>query len=158
MPPLVTSPSTPALTPQSFPPPLSTSFQSPSKSPSSTAHPQKPPAWLHSSKLCTPIPLRHSDGILVHCFSDGGSHKAVEFAEAYFKQTGEKLPVRAQCLNSTPGVMHCQNYAHAIQQTLCHTKTASLLTRALCLLLGYIWVAAFLLFTGRKKKRNRKDA
>jgi hypothetical protein len=41
--------------------------------------------------------------ILVHCFSDGGSNKAVEFAEAYHSRTGEKLPCHAFCLDSTPG-------------------------------------------------------
>ncbi|KAF2675149.1 hypothetical protein BT63DRAFT_420371 [Microthyrium microscopicum] len=44
------------------------------------------------------------DRILVHAFSEGGSNKAVEFAEAYGKRTGTKLPVSAIVLDSTPGL------------------------------------------------------
>ncbi|PMD19336.1 hypothetical protein NA56DRAFT_575642 [Hyaloscypha hepaticicola] len=42
--------------------------------------------------------------ILIHCFSDGGSNKAVEFAEAYHARIGHKLPCQALCLDSTPRV------------------------------------------------------
>ena len=56
--------------------------------------------------------------ILVHCPSDGGSNKAVEFAEAYHSRTGEKLPCRALCLDSTPGHLRYLNYAAAFQKSL----------------------------------------
>jgi hypothetical protein len=59
-----------------------------------------------------------TSGILVHCFSDGGSNKAVEFAEAYHTRTGHKLPCHALCLDSTPGYPRYLNYASAFQKSL----------------------------------------
>jgi hypothetical protein len=51
--------------------------------------------------------------ILIHYFSDGGSNKAVEFAEAYHARIGRKLPCQALCLDSTPGHPRYLNYAAA---------------------------------------------
>lgn len=48
---------------------------------------------------------------LVHCFSEGGAYKAVQFAKAFLKATGRPLPIPALCLDSARG-------------TLDHAKTA----------------------------------
>jgi len=43
----------------------------------------------------------HPDSnFLVHCFSEGGAHKSVQFAKAFLKATGRCLPVSALCLDS----------------------------------------------------------
>lgn len=54
---------------------------------------------------------------LVHCFSEGGAHKAVQFAKAFLKATGRPLPISALCLDSARG-------------TLDHAKTAQANTTA----------------------------
>jgi hypothetical protein len=55
---------------------------------------------------------------LVHCFSEGGSNKAVEFAEAYHASVGEKLPCMSLCLDSTPGKPRFFNLCNAIKRSL----------------------------------------
>jgi hypothetical protein len=77
--------------------------------------------------------------ILVHCFSDGGSNKAVEFAEAYHTRTGAKLPCRALCLDSTPGHPRYLNYAFAFQKSL----PQNTIVRYFGLLLGMLILAIF---------------
>lgn len=56
--------------------------------------------------------------ILVHAFSEGGSNKAVELAEAYQKTTGTRLPASALCLDSTPGHPHYRRLCNAIKKSL----------------------------------------
>lgn len=56
--------------------------------------------------------------ILVHAFSEGGSNKAVELAEAYKHTTGMRLPLSALCLDSTPGHPHYQRLCNAIKKSL----------------------------------------
>lgn len=56
--------------------------------------------------------------ILVHAFSEGGSNKAVELAEAYRKTTGVMLPCSALCLDSTPGHPHYRRLCNAIKKSL----------------------------------------
>jgi hypothetical protein len=79
------------------------------------------------------------NSILMHCFSDGGSNKAVEFAEAYHSRTGERLPCRALCLDSTPGHPRYFNYAAAFQKSL----PQNIIVRCFGLLLGMITLAIF---------------
>ncbi|KAE9362756.1 hypothetical protein N431DRAFT_391260 [Stipitochalara longipes BDJ] len=82
--------------------------------------------------------LSHSN-VLVHCFSDGGSNKAVEFAEAYHTRTGEKLPCQTLCLDSTPGHPRYFNYTAAFQKSL----PQNIIVRCFGLLLGMITLAIF---------------
>jgi hypothetical protein len=59
-----------------------------------------------------------SNDILMHVFSDGGSNKACELAEAYWKNTGKTLPVSAVYLDSTPGRPRYKNLCNALSKCL----------------------------------------
>lgn len=56
--------------------------------------------------------------ILAHCFSEGGSNKAVEFSEAYLDRAGSRLPVASLVLDSTPGCARFSNLCNAFNNTL----------------------------------------
>jgi hypothetical protein len=56
--------------------------------------------------------------ILMHVFSEGGSNKAVELAEAHTKRTGRRLPVLAICLDSTPGLPRYLRLCNALEKSL----------------------------------------
>ncbi|KAF2877539.1 hypothetical protein BDV95DRAFT_151289 [Massariosphaeria phaeospora] len=80
------------------------------------------------------------EGILIHVFSEGGSNKAVELAEAYFNTTGNRLPCSALCLDSAPG--------HPRYLRLCNALRLSLPTHPILnctglvvggVILGAIW-------------------
>lgn len=60
----------------------------------------------------------HDNGILMHVFSEGGSNKACELAEAYFDITGNRLPVTALCLDSTPGHPRYLRLCNALNKSL----------------------------------------
>lgn len=59
-----------------------------------------------------------SDGILLHVFSEGGSNKAVELAEAYYSTTATRLPVTALCMDSTPGHPRYLRLCNALNKSL----------------------------------------
>lgn len=59
-------------------------------------------------------------GILMHVFSEGGSNKACELAEAYYTTTGKRLPVSALCLDSTPGHPRYLRLCKALNKSLPH--------------------------------------
>ncbi|KAF2264136.1 hypothetical protein CC78DRAFT_447426, partial [Lojkania enalia] len=56
--------------------------------------------------------------VLIHVFSEGGSNKAVEFAEAYHNTTGHLLPCSALCLDSTPGHARFVRLCNALRKSL----------------------------------------
>ncbi|KAF2114258.1 hypothetical protein BDV96DRAFT_453290, partial [Lophiotrema nucula] len=60
----------------------------------------------------------NNDNILIHVFSEGGSNKAVEFAEAYQRTTGSRLPCSALCLDSTPGHPRFFRLCSALRKSL----------------------------------------
>ncbi|KAJ4360532.1 uncharacterized protein N0V89_001097 [Didymosphaeria variabile] len=65
--------------------------------------------------------VKYNDGranILLHAFSEGGSNKAVELAEAYCDTTGMKLPCSALCLDSTPGHPRYLRLCNALKKSL----------------------------------------
>lgn len=62
--------------------------------------------------------IGHDNGILMHVFSEGGSNKACELAEAYFNITGNRLPVTALCLDSTPGHPRYLRLCNALNKSL----------------------------------------
>ncbi|KAF2684443.1 hypothetical protein K458DRAFT_274493, partial [Lentithecium fluviatile CBS 122367] len=64
------------------------------------------------------LSLRDHDNILIHAFSEGGSNKAVEFAEAYQDTTGTRLPCTALCLDSTPGHPQYLRLCSALRKSL----------------------------------------
>ncbi|OAL03311.1 hypothetical protein IQ06DRAFT_105883 [Phaeosphaeriaceae sp. SRC1lsM3a] len=57
-------------------------------------------------------------GTLMHVFSEGGSNKACELAEAYFAITGRRLTVSALCLDSTPGHPRYLRLCNALNKSL----------------------------------------
>lgn len=59
-----------------------------------------------------------TSGILIHVFSEGGSSKACELAEAYFVMTGRRLPVSALCFDSTPGHSRFRRLCNALSKSL----------------------------------------
>lgn len=56
--------------------------------------------------------------VLVHAFSEGGSNKAAELAEAYHDTTGARLPCSALYLDSTPGHPRFLRLCNAIKKSL----------------------------------------
>jgi len=61
------------------------------------------PVVHYINKLFGPDVPSKSTGILLHAFSEGGSHKCCELASEYLIATGGRLPVMALLLDSTPG-------------------------------------------------------
>lgn len=94
-------------------------------------------------RLADPIDAIYSSpslgSILIHCFSDGGSNKAVELAEAYRRRTSSTLPCKALCLDSTPSYPHYLNYCAAFTKSL----PSNLVIRFLGIFLSYIVLAIF---------------
>ncbi|KNG52047.1 indole-diterpene biosynthesis protein [Stemphylium lycopersici] len=82
----------------------------------------------------------HDNGILLHVFSEGGSNKACELAEAYYNITQTRIPVSAMCLDSTPGRPHYLRLCKALNKSL---PQVPILRHASLLLasgvLGCIW-------------------
>lgn len=56
--------------------------------------------------------------ILLHAFSEGGSNKAAELADAYHRATGTILPCAALCLDSTPGHPRFLRLCNALRKSL----------------------------------------
>jgi hypothetical protein len=85
--------------------------------------------------------LGNDSGILMHVFSEGGSNKACELAEAYHTVTSEMLPVSALYLDSTPGHPRYLRLCNAINKSM---PQVPILRHAGLLLgsavLGAIWV------------------
>lgn len=79
--------------------------------------------------------------ILVHAFSEGGSNKAAEFAEAYYKITGTRLPCTAVCLDSTPGHPRYLRLCNALAKSLPpNIVFKSIGLFLVSILLGIIWI------------------
>jgi hypothetical protein len=55
---------------------------------------------------------------LIHCFSESGAHKAIQFAKAFLKSTGRRLPISAVCLDTARGTLN-----HAKKPQACRTPT-----------------------------------
>lgn len=56
--------------------------------------------------------------VVVHMFSEGGSNKACELAEAYLKRMHQRLPVAAVYLDSTPGLPRYKRLCKALSNAL----------------------------------------
>jgi hypothetical protein len=76
------------------------------------------PAVDHISSLEYLDASNNNAGILMHAFSEGGSNKACEMAEAYYTTTGKRLPVSALCLDSTPGHPRYLRLCKALNKSL----------------------------------------
>jgi Eukaryotic protein of unknown function (DUF829) len=78
---------------------------------------------------------RHLDShIHTHCLSEGGSHKAIQFAKAYLSRTDSRLPLTSLCLDSTPGDHQYHRIARAFKLSL----PPNILLRTLGLLFAYL--------------------
>jgi len=85
--------------------------------------------------------LGNDAGMLMHMFSEGGSNKACELAEAYHAITDKRLPVSAFYLDSTPGHPRYLRLCNAINKSLPQVpilRHAGLLFGSA--VLGAIWV------------------
>jgi hypothetical protein len=61
----------------------------------------------------------HDDSnVLVHAFSEGGSNKAVEFAEVYHSITGTRLQCTSLCLDSALGIPRYLRMCNALRKSL----------------------------------------
>lgn len=76
------------------------------------------PAVYRIASLGYLADLDNDAGILMHAFSEGGSNKACELAEAYHNMTGSRLPVSALCLDSTPGHPRYLRCCNALSKSL----------------------------------------
>ncbi|ERF77149.1 hypothetical protein EPUS_08453 [Endocarpon pusillum Z07020] len=94
---------------------------------------------------------RHLDqNIHVHCFSEGGSHKAIQLAEAYLYTTARKMPLTSLCLDSTPGDHQYHRIARAFKQSLPPNYLLRVLGLIFAyLMLTYLW--CFYVIYGPKK-------
>jgi hypothetical protein len=97
------------------------------------------------------ITSRHLDSNMhIHCFSEGGSHKAIQLAKAYLSKTGHKLPITSLCLDSTPGDHQYHRIARAFKLSLppnCLLRTLGLIFAYL--MLTFLW--CFYAINGPKK-------
>ncbi|KAF2010031.1 hypothetical protein BU24DRAFT_428065 [Aaosphaeria arxii CBS 175.79] len=59
-----------------------------------------------------------ANDILIHAFSEGGTNKAVEFAEAYYNETGQRLPATTVCIDSAPGKPRFMPLVNAVRKSL----------------------------------------
>jgi hypothetical protein len=85
--------------------------------------------------------LGNDAGMLMHVFSEGGSNKACELAEAYHTVTSKMLPVSALYLDSTPGHPRYLRLFNAINKSMPQVlipRHAGLLFGSA--VLGAIWV------------------
>lgn len=97
-----------------------------------------------------------TSSILLHAFSDGGSHKAVCLAQAYVASTSKRLPIAASVLDSTPGTAKYTANVAAYRRSL----PRSPFIRAIGLPMGAIvlaltWVL-FCVFIGYDENRISK--
>jgi hypothetical protein len=109
------------------------------------------PAIEYISNLRYLAAQNFNNGILLHVFSEGGSNKACELAEAHYESTGTRLPVSALCLDSTPGhpryLRLCEALNKSLPQIPVIRHIAILFASAV---LGSIWM----LYTGIKGFEN----
>jgi hypothetical protein len=63
--------------------------------------------------ILTILSSRLDASFLVHCFSEGGAHNAVQFAKAFLESTGRPLPISALCLDSARGTLECPSQGQA---------------------------------------------
>jgi hypothetical protein len=82
-----------------------------------------------------------SPRILMHVFSEGGSNKACELAQAYKKKHSARLPVAALCLDSTPGkprfLRLCNALARSFSSNMCLGYMGLVIA---FLVLGWVWM------------------
>jgi hypothetical protein len=94
-----------------------------------------------------------TSSILLHGFSDGGSHKAVCLAQAYLASTSKRLPIAASVFDSTPGTAKYTSNVTAYRRSL----PPNPLIRAIGLPIGAIVLAItwilFCIFIGYDENR-----
>jgi hypothetical protein len=87
------------------------------------------------------LSYRNIDNILVHAYSEGGSSKAVLFAESYQRETGTRLPCTALFLDSTPGRPRYVRQCNAARLSLPSHPVLKILGSAICMVvLGWLWM------------------
>jgi hypothetical protein len=90
------------------------------------------------------VPARDWSGILMHVFSEGGSHKACEFAMAYHTATLCPLLVSAMCLDSTPGVPRFRRLCNALALTFPDACCLRSMASAVAFVtLGGMWIVYY---------------
>jgi len=94
-----------------------------------------------SPAIHTLLSQKLTNNILIHCFSEGGSHKAVQFAKAYLQATGARLQVSAICLDSTPGTLQPSQIPNMWKSIAPKTFGAKILSLAT----SYAFVVSYLI-------------
>jgi hypothetical protein len=84
---------------------------------------------------------RTAKQILMHVFSEGGSNKACELAEAYSNTEDSPLPVSAWILDSTPGRPRFRSLCDAASKSPSPVPCFRVVSLPLsCIMVGTIWV------------------
>ncbi|KAI4922129.1 hypothetical protein J4E90_000557 [Alternaria incomplexa] len=109
------------------------------------------PAIEHISSYRYLAAQKFNSGILLHVFSEGGSNKACELAEAHYRFTETRLLVSALCLDSTPGHPRYLRLCEALNKSLPQIPVVRhIAILFVSVVLGCIWI----LYTGIKGYEN----
>jgi hypothetical protein len=93
--------------------------------------------WIAKRLPIVPIAKQ----ILMHVFSEGGSNKACELAEAYLTKEKSPLPVSALILDSTPGRPSFRRLCDAASRSISPIPCFRVASLPLCyVMVGIIWV------------------
>ena len=93
---------------------------------------------------------------LVHCFSDGGAHKSVQFAKAFLKTTGRRLPVSALCLDSAPGNLQYTKMAQACRKTAKGSPTVEIVTSLLAFMVAASYWTAYPVISDDDREHSKR--
>jgi hypothetical protein len=93
---------------------------------------------------------------LVHCFSEGGAHKSVQFAKAFLKTTGRHLPVSALCLDSTPGNLQYTKMAQACRKTAKGNPTVGVVASLLAFTVAASYLAVYPVISDDDREHSKR--
>jgi hypothetical protein len=103
-----------------------------------------------AKKQRSPIPVvltilssHLESNFLVHCFSEGGAHKSVQFAKVFLKTTDRRLPVSALRLDNAPGTLQYTKMAQACRNTAKGNLTVEVVTSLLAFAIAASYWTAY---------------
>jgi hypothetical protein len=93
---------------------------------------------------------------LVHSFSEGGVHKSVQFAKAFLRTTGRRLPVSALCLDSAPGNPQYTKMARACRKTAKGNPTVTVITSLLAFTVAASYWTAYPVISDDDREHSKR--